>query len=133
MKTKFAVTKKNALVPTLYVGNLSYKLNEEGLQKFLSNYGKVTYLFMPRSKHNKKSQGIAFAQFSNKEEFERALRVLNGKDYMGRKLKASKAIENQSMPFTTKEVREEVKEMPTTQKKKRRAKGLALLKEALKN
>lgn len=126
MKTPFAVTKKNALVPTLYLGNLSYKLNEQGLQKFLSNYGKVTYLYMPKTKHTKKSQGIAFAQFSKKEEFERALKVLNGKDYMGRTLKASKAIENESMPFSSEEIRKEVKAMPTTKKKKMK-KGLALL------
>ena len=60
MKSPFAVAKKNALVPTLYVGNLNYKLNEEGLQKFLSTYGKVTYLFMPTDKRTKRRKGIAF-------------------------------------------------------------------------
>ncbi len=126
MKTPFSVSKKNALVPTLYLGNLSYKLNEQGLQKFLSTYGKVTYLFMPKEKHTKKSKGIAFVQYSKKEEFERALKILNGKDYMGRTLKASKAIENESMPFSSEEMRKEVKAIPTTKKKKMK-KGLALL------
>lgn len=132
MKSKYAVAKKNALVPTMYLANISYKLNEEGLQKFLSTYGKVTYLFMPRDKRTKKVQGTAFAQYSNKEEFERAIRVLNGKAFMGRTLKATKAIENQSMPFSSDEVKKVIKEMPTT-KKKKRAKGLDLLKEIKKS
>ena len=126
MKTPFAVTKKNALVPTLYLGNLSYKINEQGLQKFLSTFGKVTYLFIPKAKHTRKSKGIAFAQFSKKEEFEKALKILNGKEFCGRTLKASKAIENESMPFSSQEMRDEIKAMPTTKKKKMK-KGLALL------
>ncbi|MEC7277095.1 MAG: RNA-binding protein [Bdellovibrionota bacterium] len=132
MKSPFAVAKKNALVPTLYVGNLNYKLNEEGLQKFLSTYGKVTYLFMPTDKRTKRRKGIAFAQFSKKDEFERALSGLNGRPYMGRKLKVSKAVENESMPFSTQEARKEVKAMPTTKKKKMK-KGLDLLLEVKKS
>lgn len=128
MKTEFAVAKKNALVPTVYLGNLSYKLNEEGLKKFLSTYGKVTYLFMPKDKRTKKAKGVAFIQYSKKDEFERALKALNGKAYMGRTLKASVAIENETMPITRKEAIKEVKEMPTVRKKKKVLKGLDLLK-----
>lgn len=132
MKTTYAVQKKNALIPTLYIGNLSYKLNEESLQKFLGNFGQVTYLFMPKDKRTKKRKGIAFAQFSKKDDFEKALKVLDGKSYMGRALKVSKAIENESMPLSSKEARDEVKKMGT-EKKKKVAKGLDLLKQMKKN
>lgn len=127
MKDTFAVTKKNAFVPTLYLANLSFKLNEQGLSKFLSSYGKVTYLFMPKNKKTKKNTGVAFVQFSKKFEFEKALKALEGKAYMGRTLKASVAIENESMPFSKKEAIQEAKEIPVT-KKKKVLKGLDLLK-----
>lgn len=126
MKEKFAVAKKNAFVPTIYLGNLSFKITEEGLQKFLSNYGKVTYLYMPRDKKSKKLNGTAFIQFSKKEEYERALKSLNGKSYMGRTLKAVQAVENESMPIKTKPSKSLEKEF-VPKRKKRVLKGLDLL------
>ena len=94
MKTKFAVAKKNPNHPTIYLANISFKMNEEGLSKFLSTYGKVTYLFMPTDKKTKKRIGTAFVQYSKKAEFDKALLSLDGKAYMGRTLKARRAIEN---------------------------------------
>lgn len=94
MKPKFAVAKKNPIHPTIYLANISFKMNEEGLSKFLSTFGKVTYLFMPIDKRTKKKIGTAFIQYSKKNEYEKALNALDGKPYMGRTLKASKAIEN---------------------------------------
>lgn len=94
MKTKFAVAKKNSLHPTIYLANISFKMNEEGLSKFLNNFGKVTYLFMPTDKRTKSRIGTAFIQYSKKDEFEKALKVLNGKPFMGRTLKARIANEN---------------------------------------
>ncbi len=129
MKTKFAVAKKNPLIPTLYVGNLSYQLTEEGLSKFLSRYGKLTYMYLVRDKKTKKSKGIAFAQFNKKEEFYNALRALEGKPFMGRTLKASQAIENETMPMTIKENTEAIQETLKKPIKKKRPKGLDLLKE----
>jgi|GEM_PF-2141031 len=120
MKTEYAVAKKNALIPTLYLGNLSFKMREEGLEKFLSSFGKVTYLYIVKDKRSKKSKGIAFAQFSKKEEFEKALKILDGKTFMGRTLKASQAVENESMPFPLekKEIKEKKIVREETHKKK---------------
>ena len=130
MKTKYAVAKKNPLIPTLYVANLSYKLTEEGLDKFLNRYGKVTYMYLVRDKKTKKSKGVAFVQYARKEEFYNALKALDGKPFMDRTLKASQAIENESMPMkpktTNAKAREEKIEAPI---KRRRKKGLDLLRE----
>jgi RNA recognition motif-containing protein len=134
MKTKFAVAKKNPLIPTLYVANISYKLTEEGLDKFLNRYGKVTYMYLVRDKKTKKSKGVAFVQYAKKEEFYNALKALDGKPFMERTLKASQAIENESMPMKpkTKDARvlEEKLEVP---KKRKQKKGLDLLREVTGN
>ncbi|MCF8060390.1 MAG: RNA-binding protein [Bacteriovoracaceae bacterium] len=128
MKTPFAVAKKNANIPTLYLGNLPYHLKEEGILQLFKNIGKVTYVYVVKDKRTKKSKGIAFVQLSKKEEFEKALRVLNGKDYDGRSLKVSQAIENESMPFKPiPSEKKKEKEIISIPKKKRVKKGLASL------
>jgi RNA recognition motif-containing protein len=129
MNTPFAVAKKNAFIPTLYVGNLPYGVREEGIVKLFQGLGKVTYVYVVIDKRSKKSKGIAFVQLAKKEDFEKAIRILDGKDYMGRTLKVSMAIENESMPFQEsvkeKKVKQKVKD--PAPKKKRVKKGLAAL------
>ena len=71
----------------LYVGNLSYQVKEEELRNLFSKYGKVKALHLIRDRITRRLKGYAFLEMSP-EDAPKAL-VLNGADFLGRKLVVS--------------------------------------------
>lgn len=69
----------------LYVGNLSYDMDDSGLTDLFSKYGSVVKAEIIRFSDTQKSKGFGFVQFSSVEEATAALE-LNGQDIDGRKL-----------------------------------------------
>lgn len=69
----------------LYVGNLSYSITNEQLEKLFSDYGEV------RGVNIIEGKGFGFVEMSNQSEAEEAKKALNGFDFQGRVLKVDQA------------------------------------------
>lgn len=118
-------------VTTIYLGNLSYKKDQDDIKKMFSQFGKVSFVRQIIDKKTNLKKGTAFIQMTNKEEAIAAIASINGKIEDGRTLKCSIAIDTPQQArkpkkFTEKVVPEkEDIEMPPRRRDKK--KGLNLL------
>jgi len=62
-----------------YVGNLSYDVTEEELQKEFLAYGEVTSVSILTDKFSGQPKGFGFVEMASKPEAEAAITGLNGK------------------------------------------------------
>ena len=70
----------------LYVGNFSYSVTDEQLEKLFVEYGTVVSASVIGNK------GFGFVEMSNQSEAEKAKKELNGSDFKGRSLKINEAL-----------------------------------------
>ncbi len=75
----------------IYVGNLSYDLTEDQLRSEFEAYGKVNSARIITNRFNNKSKGFGFVHMPNRAEADAAVKALNDKDILGRKLKCNEA------------------------------------------
>ncbi len=75
----------------IFVGNLNFQATEQELQDFLSSYGAVQEVFMPKDRETGKPRGFAFVTFEDDAAAQEALRDLNGKEFAGRPLTVNEA------------------------------------------
>ena len=75
----------------IYVGNLSWDVNEEELRKAFAEHGQVTSVRIISDAFSGKSKGFGFVEMAEKAEAEAAIRTLNNKDLKGRPLKVNEA------------------------------------------
>jgi RNA recognition motif-containing protein len=75
----------------IYVGNLSYDLTEALLRKEFEAYGKVNSARIITHHHTNRSKGFGFVQMPNADEAAAAVKALNDKEILGRKLKCNEA------------------------------------------
>ena len=106
---------------TVYIGNLNYRRDEEGIKFLFSKFGKVKSVEIMTDPDGEKKLGYAFVRMYRTSEALLAIKSLNGKIVDGRTLKVSEAIErypNQS-PLPKKEIKPiEPKKEPVKRKKK---------------
>lgn len=69
----------------LYVGNFSYSVTKEDLEKLFSTYGEVKEVNVIEGR------GFGFVELSSPAEAEKAKEALNGSDYKGRTLRVDEA------------------------------------------
>ncbi len=79
----------------LYVGNLSYSVEESQLRDIFSSYGEIEDLALIMDRETGRSKGFAFITFTAQQAAEKALEQ-NGKDMGGRPLKVNIATEKPS-------------------------------------
>jgi RNA recognition motif-containing protein len=75
----------------LYVGNLSYNTNEDGLKELFSAYGTPDSVRILTDRDTGRSKGFGFVEYSNDEDAKAAMAALNGKDFQGRALVVNEA------------------------------------------
>ena len=77
----------------LYVGNLSFDVNDQELEQAFSEYGEVTSATVVIDKYTDRSRGFGFVEFAQEEDAQKAKEGMNGKDLKGRPLKVDEARE----------------------------------------
>jgi RNA recognition motif-containing protein len=73
----------------LFVGNLSFTMNEADLQETFGAYGEITDITIPLDRDTKKSKGFGFITFKGADSAQNALKNLDGKEFGGRNLRIS--------------------------------------------
>lgn len=77
--------------PEVYVGNLSYEVNDEALGKLFAPYGKLASARIIQNRFNGKSKGYGFVEMPDPTERAAAVAALNGSEHEGRKLVVNEA------------------------------------------
>jgi len=77
---------------TVFVGNMSFKSNEDSLRSFFDQYGSIQQIRIP-TQEDGRLKGFAYVQYSSPEEAKAALE-LNGTDIDGRNVRLDLANES---------------------------------------
>ncbi len=75
----------------IYVGNLLFDVAESDLREAFEQFGAVTEVRLIMDKRSGKSKGFCFIEMPDKDEAQKAIDEMNGKEFMGREIKASEA------------------------------------------
>ena len=75
----------------IYVGNLLFDVTEDELKELFAPFGQVTEVRLIMDKFSGKSKGFGFIEMPSKEEAEKAIEGLNGKDIKGRAMTVNEA------------------------------------------
>ncbi|MDP2945882.1 MAG: RNA-binding protein [bacterium] len=75
----------------LYVGNLSYDMTDDTLKDTFSQAGTVESAIIIKDKMSGRSKGFGFVEMSTDEEAQKAIEMLNGKEFDGRALTVNEA------------------------------------------
>ncbi|MCX6563906.1 MAG: RNA-binding protein [Candidatus Aminicenantes bacterium] len=75
----------------IYVGNISREVTETDLKDAFAAFGMVQSASIIKEKYTGESRGFGFVEMPNKEEADKALAELNGKDLKGRNLTVNEA------------------------------------------
>lgn len=73
----------------LFVGNLSFKLNEADVKDLFAAHGNVVSVSMPTDSATGKKRGFAFVEMGSQEEAEAAIKALNGQTVETRQITVS--------------------------------------------
>ena len=76
---------------SLYVGNLSYDVEENDLKQVFVEYGTVNRIQIPTDRETGRKRGFAFVEMGAETEKDAAIEALDGAEWMGRSLKVNKA------------------------------------------
>ncbi|MGZ5423629.1 MAG: RNA recognition motif domain-containing protein [Candidatus Aminicenantales bacterium] len=75
----------------IYVGNLSTTVNENDLREAFQAFGEVSRAAVIKDKFSGESRGFGFIEMPKKEEADKAISMMNGKDMKGRTAKVNEA------------------------------------------
>lgn len=75
----------------IYVGNMSYDVQEDDLRQAFGKFGEVTSVSIINDKFSGRSKGFGFVEMATKEAGQAAIEGLNGKDLKGRALNVNEA------------------------------------------
>src|SRR5580704_14535232 len=82
----------------LFVGNLSFNLTENDLQDAFAPFGTVTEVNVMMDRATNRPRGFAFVTMSSKEEADKAVQGMNGKQLDGRALTVNEARPREDRP-----------------------------------
>jgi len=75
----------------VYVGNLLFNVTENELKELFEPFGQVTEVRLIMDKFTGKSKGFGFIEMPSKDEAQKAIAALNGKDMKGRAISVNEA------------------------------------------
>lgn len=75
----------------MYVGNLSFDINDEELRAAFEAFGQVASATVIKDKYSGESRGFGFVEMPSQEEAKAAIESLNGQELKGRKLNIGEA------------------------------------------
>ena len=75
----------------MYVGNLSFSVNEDDLKEIFSEFGEVASVNIIMDKFSGQSKGFGFVDMPNNSEADKAIKALNGIQFKGRNIKVNQA------------------------------------------
>jgi RNA recognition motif-containing protein len=75
----------------LYVGNLTYRVNESDLEALFSQFGTVQSAQIIVDRDTNRSKGFGFVEMGSDAEAQAAIQALNGRDHDGRNLTVNEA------------------------------------------
>jgi RNA recognition motif-containing protein len=75
----------------LYVGNLPYDMTEAQLRELFSQAGTVKSVTLPLDRTTNASRGFGFVEMGTVGEALKAMRVLNGQEVGGHKIRVNEA------------------------------------------
>jgi len=76
---------------SIYVGNLSYEVNQEDLNEVFAEYGTVKRVHIPTDRETGRVRGFAFVEMESEANEDKAIEALDGAEWMNRELKVNKA------------------------------------------
>ena len=79
------------MAKTLYVGNLNFRTDEEGLRATFSNFGTVTDARIVMDRDTGRSRGFGFVEMEDDSAADTAVEQMNGADLDGRPLRVNEA------------------------------------------
>lgn len=75
----------------VFVGNLSFKTTREELNEILSEAGEVVSIHLPVERDTGRLRGFAFVEFATAEAAQNAIRLFDGREVGGRRLRVNAA------------------------------------------
>ena len=75
----------------IYVGNLSNTVSENDLRDTFQAFGEVSKAAVIKDKFSGESRGFGFVEMPKKEEGDKAISMMNGRDLKGRSAKVNEA------------------------------------------
>ncbi len=90
-RMKRFIEKEEKMAKKIYVGNLSYKVDEETLKELFAQNGEVQSVKIITDTATGRSKGFGFVEMASDEEGEKAISSLNGTTLMDRALTVSEA------------------------------------------
>ncbi|WP_342147588.1 RNA-binding protein [Rickettsiella endosymbiont of Aleochara curtula] len=75
----------------LYVGGLSYSVDDDGLRELFTPFGTVNFVKVIRDFHSGRSKGFGFVEMSTPEEAKEAIEALHGSIHERRTITVSEA------------------------------------------
>jgi RNA recognition motif-containing protein len=76
---------------SVYVGNLSYDVTREDLERVFSEYGDVSRVSLPTDRETGRPRGFAFVDMGEDAQEDSVIEALDGAEWMGREMRVNKA------------------------------------------
>jgi len=75
----------------IYVGNLSFRTDDEELREVFAEFGEVTSAKVIIDRETDRSRGFGFVEMANDDEGKAAIEALDGAEVGGRNLRVNEA------------------------------------------
>jgi len=82
----------------IYVGNLSYKMDDNDVEAIFAKFGAVKSAKVIMDRETGRSKGFAFVEMNEQSAGQEAIEALNGKESDGRTLRVNEAQPREERP-----------------------------------
>lgn len=76
---------------SIYVGNLSFDVQQDDLKEVFAEYGAVSRVSLPMDRETGRPRGFGFVDMASSGDEAKAIENLDGAEWMGRTLRVNEA------------------------------------------